>query len=85
MLNLTNQPEPLPVDMVGETPAEATVLVRSVIDACQRYGSPIAQVAIDPGLGKGLLREHPGSYQGVKLTADDRLADRIKFFRFPSI
>ncbi len=40
---------------------------------------------IDPGLGKGLLREHPGRYEGVKLVADDRLVNRVEFFRFPSI
>jgi hypothetical protein len=85
VLAVTSDPEPLPVDMVGETPADATVFVRAVTDACERNATPIARVMIGPDLGKALLGEHPESYEGVRLVADERLVDRIEFFRFPPI
>ena len=83
VLRAAPTPEPLPIDMVNETPAAAAVFVRAVIESCARLAAPIAQVAIDPVLGSSLLGEHADGYEGVKFLADDRLANRIEFFRFP--
>lgn len=83
VLQLAPAPEPLPVDMMNETPASAAVLVRAVIDACARTAAPLAQVVIDPVLGKTLLGEHAVGYEGVRIAADDNLSNRIEFFRFP--
>lgn len=85
VLAATRVPEPLPVDMVGETPAAATVLVRAIIDACARRGAPLSRVAICPELGADLLRQHAsGRWEGVAIGADQDLTNRIAFFRFPA-
>lgn len=77
-------PEPLPVDMWNETPAAATVLVRAIIDACERRAASLARIAICPVLGADLLRQHGGTgYQGVAIAADEDLADRFAIYRFP--
>lgn len=84
VLLATSAPEPLPIDLVGETPAAATFFVRAVIDACQRQAIPLAMVMIDPIMGEGLLRQHPEGYEGIMIKTDHRLSSRIEFFRFPS-
>jgi hypothetical protein len=83
LLKITPAPEPLPVDLVGEGPAETTVLVRAVIDAARRLGAPLSRISVDPQLGRGLLREHGDAYEGIRLAADERLEGRIELFRFP--
>ena len=84
VLTATPVPEPLPVDMVGEGPVEATVLMRATIDACERKGAPLSHVAICTELGQDLLRQHGADgYEGVAIAADDGLVSRIAFFRFP--
>ncbi len=82
VLKLTTAPEPLPLDLVGEGPAETTVLVRSIIDASRRDKAPLVRICLDPHLGKGLLREHSEDYEGVKLEPDDRLHSRIEIYRY---
>jgi len=84
VLKLSAVPEPLPLDLVGEGPAETTVLVRSIIDASRRLEAPLVRVCLDPQLGSGLLREHGEDYAGVKLEPDDRLENRIEIYRFPT-
>lgn len=77
-------PEPLSVDLRNETPAAATVLVRAIIDACNRSVTPLALVRICPVLGKGLLSELPSGrpiYEGIKIEADTSLDNRIELFR----
>ena len=83
VLKTVPSPEPLPVDMMNETPAGAAVFVRAVIESCARIAAPIAKVAIDPVLGKALMGEHADAYEGIKIVADDGLSSRIEFFRFP--
>jgi hypothetical protein len=83
ILKITTVPEPLPVDLVGEGPAEMTVLVRAVIDAARRLEAPLSRISVDPELGRGLLREHGDEFEGVQLTADPRLESRLEIFRFP--
>jgi len=84
VLVATPVPEPMPIDLVGESPAAATVLVRAIIDACERHGAPLSAVTICPELGEDLLRQHGGTgYEGVGIAADDQLVSRIAFFRFP--
>lgn len=85
VLALTLAPEPLPVDLVNETPAATTVLVRAVIDACERRGAPLTRVAVCPVLGAGLLREHGADgYEGVGIARDEQLHGRVAFYRFPA-
>ena len=83
VLKAVPSPEPLPVDMMNETPAAAAVFVRAVIESCARTAAPISKVAIDPELGKALMGENAEGYEGIKIVADNRLSNRIEFFRFP--
>jgi|GEM_PF-2930104 len=84
VLGATPAPEPLPVDMIGESPAAATVFTRAIIDACERNGRPLWRVAICPELGQDLLLQHGAKgYEGVAIVADESLVNRIAFFRFP--
>ena len=76
------EPAPLPVDLVNETPAAAAVLVRAVIDSCSRLAAPLSQIVLDPVLAKALLSEHVNGYEGVRIFTDDRLSNRIEFYRF---
>ncbi|MHA6332672.1 hypothetical protein ACXYL9_03225 [Qipengyuania sp. CAU 1752] len=85
VLQVAPAPEPLPVDLVNETPAAATVLVRAVIDCCKRNGTMLSRVGICPVLGAGLLREHgDDGYEGVAIYADVELEGRVAFFRYPA-
>lgn len=84
VLTITATPEPLPLDLVGEGPAETTVLVRAIVDASRRQGLELHRICLDPDLGRGPLREHGDRYEGVSLEADDRLRGRIEIWRDPA-
>jgi hypothetical protein len=84
VLKATGAPEPLPVDLVNETPAAAALLVRAIVDSCARQAAPLIRVAVDPILGETLLREHGDSYEGVAIVGDAKLSNRIELFRFHS-
>lgn len=80
------EPEPLPVDLVNQSPAAATFFVRAVVDACARRAAPLFRVDICPILGEDLLRQHgasDGGYEGVGIVANESLVNQIEFFRFP--
>lgn len=83
VLKVSANPEPLPIELVGEGPAETTVLVRAIVDASLRHDAPLDRICLDPHLSGGLLKEHGEEYEGVKLVADDRLANRIEIWRHP--
>lgn len=79
------EPEPLPVDLMKQAPAGATIFVRAVIEACARRGAPISRVVICPTLGKDLLRQHGlprEGYEGVLIIGNETLKNRVEFFRF---
>ena len=85
VLRASPSPEPLAVDLWNETPVAAAVLVRAVIDACNRNATPLARVWICPALGKGLLRELSAGepiYEGREIVPRPELESRIEFFRF---
>jgi hypothetical protein len=84
VLSASPTPEPLPVDLKNHSPAEATVFVRAVVEACQRSATPLFEVRISPQLGASLLRQHAGEIEGIRLTEDAGLHTSIEFFRFPS-
>lgn len=83
VLTITATPEPLPLDLVGEGPAETTVLVRAIVDASRRQGLELHRICLDPHLGRGLLGEHGDEYEGVRLEPDHRLRGRIEIWREP--
>lgn len=84
VLKITATPEPLPMDLVGEGPAETTVLVRGIVDACRRQNTPLDRIRIGPQLGRPLLGEHGDNYEGVRLETDGELGNRIEIWRFPA-
>ncbi len=83
---LTNspRPEPLNIDLRGQSPQEATFLVRAVIDACERRGAPISLVCVHPEFGTDLLKLYGSGigYEGVTIQAASETSDSLQFFRF---
>ena len=77
-------PEPLSVDLRGQSPQEVTFLVRAVVDACERRGSPISLVCVHPELGADLLKLYGSGigYEGVKIQEGSDMSDSLEFYRF---
>ena len=84
VLRRSAAPEPLHLDLWGHSPVDTTVLVRSVIDACQRTAAPLALVRVSNDMGARLWNslETPGAYEGTAIELDDALGKRLKFYRF---
>jgi hypothetical protein len=77
-------PEPLNVDLRGQSPQEATFLVRAVVDACERRGAPISLVCVHPDFGSGLLKLYGSGigYEGVQIQEASDTSDSLEFYRF---
>jgi hypothetical protein len=87
VLRSAQKPEPLPVDMRGQSPTDIVFFVRAVIDSCQRNATPLSLVCVASELGAKLLKEYGGAqsgYQGVEIKGSSDLYDRIVFYRFPT-
>ena len=54
-LQFGSEPEPLVIDLRGQTPESATFLVRSIIDECVDAGSALKRVRVDPELAEAGL------------------------------
>lgn len=68
VLALRPMPEPLFLDMMDHNPAEATFLIRAVVDACERRGVPLSSIRVGTTLGSNAARTFgPGPlvYEGV--------------------
>ncbi len=79
-------PEPLFLDMMNHTPAEATFLIRAVVDACERRGAPLSTIRVGTTLGSNAARTFgPGPlvYEGVAVELDGDLDRRLEFYRYP--
>lgn len=87
VLSSASLPEPLFVDLRGQTPVEVLVLFRSVVDACHRCAGPLSLVRISDGLGSRIADSLPEGlvYEGVQIEFDSTLGERIEFYRFPKI
>lgn len=80
------RPEPLFLDMMNHTPAEATFLIRAVVDASERHGAPLSHIRIGALLGSNAARTFgpgPLAYEGVRVDLASDLDRRIEFYRFP--
>lgn len=85
LLSTGKAPEPLYIDLVGESPANVAFLVRAIIDATERRGVAISRITLDPRLGAIALRSNDREGpQGVSVVADTSLLGRIAVFRFPA-
>ena len=81
LLQLAAAPEPLGVNLVGHSPAEVTFLVRAVVDACARRGTPIALIRLGSVSASNAVRTfgpEPLEYDGVKIEIAPDLDHRIE-------
>ena len=78
-------PKPFRISLRNQGVIETTVLVRAVIDSCERRGSPIRGVHVCRELGSDLVKQygHASGYQGVKIESSPELNSEIHFCRFP--
>ena len=81
-LLIPQSPEPLHIDLRGQTADDAAFLAMRVIDECADAGVDLIRVAVDPAIvayADGLPVE--GSYRGVRIEADLRSIGRLTFYR----
>jgi hypothetical protein len=86
VLNLSRTPEPLGVDLVGQSPAEVTFLVRAIVDACERRAAPLVCIRVATDYASNLNRTlgpAPLQYQGIQIELSADLDHRIELHRFP--
>lgn len=86
VLRSAQKPEPLPVDMRGQSPTDIVFFVRAVIDSCHRSATAISAVRIGAELGAKVLKKYgnkESGYEGVPVSLSNDLTSMIHFFRFP--
>ena len=76
VLRVSAQPEPLGIDLRGQSPAEARFLVKKVLDECLDADLSLALVCVDPAIG---AFEH----RGISVEISNVLDRRIEFYREP--
>jgi len=83
LLVLFKVPEPLSIDLRGEGPDDALILVRAIIDSCSRRGLTLQKILIVTPLGSDLFRQHgnPGSYGGVLISSKASPGHDLEIFR----
>lgn len=74
VLQLTTKPEPLGVDLRGQSPAQTRFLIQRVIDECVDANVPLALVRADAGVGDF---EH----RGINVETSEELNAWIDFYR----
>ena len=80
------KPEPLGVDLVGQSPVDVTFLVRAVVDACERRGAPLSLIRVGNIVASNLVRALGPAhmcYEGIKVEVATDLGSRIELYRFP--
>lgn len=86
VLSTSSEPEPLFLDLMNHSPGEATLLIRPVVDACQRRAAPMTSIRLGSELGshaKRALGPEPLQYEGVRVELTSGLDRRVEFYRFP--
>ena len=85
-LHTAKDPEPLIVDLWGQSPVSAAYLVELVIEECSDAGVELAKVEIDPCVGVALRRPSTGPswiYRDTTIEVNRRLFQRVEFYRCP--
>ena len=85
VLEATQLPEPLFVDMMHHSPADITFLIRAVVDACARRVAPLSLIRVGQTLGSHAARAlgpEPLKYEGISLELTSELDRRVEFYRF---
>lgn len=84
VLLASKTPEPLGIDLRGQTNLETVRLVRRVIDECADANCPLTEVHITPSLlgffGAASHLPCP-EYREVSLVIDQGISERVEFFR----
>ena len=86
VLQMSYEPEPLGVDLVGHSPIEVTVLIRAIIDACQRRCCPLSLVRVGSVFASNVVRSlgpDPLQHDGIRVEVAADLDYRIELYRFP--
>lgn len=85
VLAAAQSPEPLYLELTNHSPVDATILVRSVIEACHRKAAPIALVRLGHEMGSRLCASlgSEKTYEGVEIQLIAGADRRVEFFRFP--
>lgn len=81
------EPEPLRIALRNEGVNDTTLLVRGIIDSCDRRGSPLTKVLVCEHLGAELIKQYSeksSGYQGVLIAGDPSLQSEIEIYRFPA-
>lgn len=85
-LQIPQAPEPLHIDLRGQTADDAAFLAMRVIDECADAGVNLVRVTVDPAIvayADGLPVD--GSYRGVRIDADHQSLRRLTFYRNRSL
>lgn len=78
------EPEPMGLDLRGQTAEEAGRLISLIIMECADAGKNLSLVRVDSDLLAALDRETTGSFArqaGVPISANDKLGRRVEFYR----
>ena len=76
VLQLTTEPEPLGVDLRGQSLAETRFLIKRVIDECLDAGVALAKVRASEPVGSF-------KHRGISVETSSALDHRLEFFRSP--
>lgn len=83
VIQFSDKPEPLPIELWNEPPSHAANLVRHVIDECMDAGVRLQCVKVDEGCWQAwVLDGVEPSHRGVPLRKDPNLQQRLEFYRF---
>ena len=81
-LQMPQSPEPLHIDLRGQTADDAAFLAMRVIDECADAGVNLVRVTVDPAIIAYADRlPVDGSYRGVLIAADPQALGRLTFYR----
>ena len=81
-LQMPQSPEPLHIDLRGQTADDAAFLAMRVIDECADAGVNLVRVTVDPAIVAYADRlPVDGSYRGVPIAADPQALGRLTFYR----
>jgi hypothetical protein len=81
-------PEPLKIDLWGQSPVNAAFLVRAVATACERTDAPLALVRLGAEMGERLVRgvdREPLALAGVHIELVEDLGASMELYRRPPL
>ena len=81
VLQCSAEPEPLPLDLRGQSVDDAIFLMKQVIDECADAGLALHEVRFDTNLWQASLATLGSEYRQVSLRPSEALGARIEFYR----